>query len=75
MTDIDHVYAVIGGFHLVNAPEEIIDATIEDLRLQSPDYLVPTHCTGFEAIMRFSLEMPEQFLLNTVGTTYIFGEE
>jgi len=30
------------------------------------------HCAGFEAIMTFAREMPEQFILNTAGTRYIF---
>jgi 7,8-dihydropterin-6-yl-methyl-4-(beta-D-ribofuranosyl)aminobenzene 5'-phosphate synthase len=31
------------------------------------------HCTGWKAIREFSLQLPEQFLLNTVGATYSFG--
>ncbi|AKB32484.1 7,8 dihydropteroate synthase (methanopterin) [Methanosarcina siciliae HI350] len=30
-------------------------------------------CTGWKAINRFAEEMPEQFILNSVGTTYVFG--
>jgi 7,8-dihydropterin-6-yl-methyl-4-(beta-D-ribofuranosyl)aminobenzene 5'-phosphate synthase len=37
-----------------------------------PDYIAPMHCTGFEAITAFAREMPEQFILNTVGTRYVF---
>jgi 7,8-dihydropterin-6-yl-methyl-4-(beta-D-ribofuranosyl)aminobenzene 5'-phosphate synthase len=37
-----------------------------------PDHIIPTHCTGWRAINQFAKEMPEQFILNTVGTTYIF---
>jgi len=33
---------------------------------------VPMHCTGWKAITQFAKEMPEQFILNTVGTTYVF---
>jgi 7,8-dihydropterin-6-yl-methyl-4-(beta-D-ribofuranosyl)aminobenzene 5'-phosphate synthase len=39
-----------------------------------PDYIIPMHCTGWKAINQFAQEMPEQFILNTVGTTYVFGE-
>ncbi len=35
-----------------------------------PTYIVPTHCTGFEAIAAFAREMPAQFILNTAGTRY-----
>jgi 7,8-dihydropterin-6-yl-methyl-4-(beta-D-ribofuranosyl)aminobenzene 5'-phosphate synthase len=38
----------------------------------APDYIIPLHCTGWKAITRFAEEMPGQFILNTVGTTYAF---
>ncbi|OPY66246.1 MAG: Metallo-beta-lactamase superfamily protein [Syntrophorhabdus sp. PtaU1.Bin002] len=73
MTGISRVHAIIGGFHLVNARKDLIDRSIEDIRGFAPDYIVPTHCTGFETVMRFAREMPEQFVLNTAGTRYSFG--
>jgi len=30
------------------------------------------HCTGWNAINQFAKEMPDQFILNTVGTKYVF---
>jgi 7,8-dihydropterin-6-yl-methyl-4-(beta-D-ribofuranosyl)aminobenzene 5'-phosphate synthase len=72
-TGSDHVHAVVGGFHLINAPEERIELTVADIKAFSPDYVVPTHCTGFEAMVRFREEMADRFLLNTAGTTYVFG--
>jgi len=69
----DKVHAVMGGFHLTNAKPEVIQNTIADIQAMKPDYIVPTHCTGFEAIVAFSKEMPEAFTLNTAGTKYTFG--
>jgi 7,8-dihydropterin-6-yl-methyl-4-(beta-D-ribofuranosyl)aminobenzene 5'-phosphate synthase len=67
------VHAVLGGFHLAGpAFEPIIGKTIEEMRKINPDFVVPTHCTGWKAINQFSDAMPNQFLLNTVGTTYVF---
>jgi 7,8-dihydropterin-6-yl-methyl-4-(beta-D-ribofuranosyl)aminobenzene 5'-phosphate synthase len=73
ITGVDRVHAIIGGFHLINAAPEIIEATVAGIKAMAPEYIVPTHCTGFEAITRFREEMPEQFLLNTAGTTYVFA--
>ncbi|MFH0729003.1 MAG: MBL fold metallo-hydrolase [Pseudomonadota bacterium] len=73
MTGIEKVHAVIGGFHLVNARPEIIRSTVEDMKAINPDYVVPAHCTGFEATMALMNEMPGRFILNTAGTKYIFG--
>ena len=69
----DKVHAVLGGFHLTGPIfEPIIGPTIEEMKKIGPDFVVPMHCTGWKAITQFAKEMPEQFLLNTVGTTYVF---
>ncbi len=73
MTGIEKVHAVIGGFHLTGAKPEIIQKTIGAIKAIRPDYIVPTHCTGFEAISAFAREMPDQFILNTAGTRYIIS--
>ena len=70
MTGIEKVHAIIGGFHLTGARPEVIQKTIADIKIIHPDYIVPTHCTGFEAISAFAREMPDQFILNTAGTRY-----
>jgi 7,8-dihydropterin-6-yl-methyl-4-(beta-D-ribofuranosyl)aminobenzene 5'-phosphate synthase len=73
MTGIDKVHAVMGGFHLINAKPEVILKTVGDFKAIDPDYIVPTHCTGFEAITTFAREMPDKFILNTTGTRYVIG--
>jgi 7,8-dihydropterin-6-yl-methyl-4-(beta-D-ribofuranosyl)aminobenzene 5'-phosphate synthase len=69
----DKVHAVMGGFHLINAKPEVIQNTVADIKAMKPDYIIPTHCTGFEAITAFAREMPAEFNLNTAGTQYTFG--
>jgi 7,8-dihydropterin-6-yl-methyl-4-(beta-D-ribofuranosyl)aminobenzene 5'-phosphate synthase len=66
----DKIHAVMGGFHLINAKPEVIQNTVADIKAMKADYIVPTHCTGFEAIVAFSREMPKEFILNTAGTRY-----
>jgi len=73
MTGVGKVHAIMGGFHLTGAREEIIQRTVADIKATAPDYIMPMHCTGFEAMVAFSKEMPDQFILNTVGTKYIFN--
>jgi 7,8-dihydropterin-6-yl-methyl-4-(beta-D-ribofuranosyl)aminobenzene 5'-phosphate synthase len=74
ITGVDHVHAVLGGFHLTGpafAPR--IQPTIEGMQRIDPDYVVPMHCTGWDAINRFMAAMQKKCILNTVGTTYVFG--
>lgn len=69
----DKVHAVMGGFHLANAKPEIIQNTVADIKAMKPDYIVPMHCTGFETMVAFAKEMPNEFTINTAGTRYTFG--
>ena len=73
VTGVDRVEAVLGGFHLTGPLfEPVIGPTIDEMKRIAPRYVVPMHCTGWKAIVRFAAEMPDRFLLNTVGTTYVF---
>jgi 7,8-dihydropterin-6-yl-methyl-4-(beta-D-ribofuranosyl)aminobenzene 5'-phosphate synthase len=73
ITGVDRVYAVLGGFHLTGPLfEPIIAPTIEAMREFNPDYIVPLHCTGWNAINQFFSKFPKAAILNTVGTTYCF---
>jgi 7,8-dihydropterin-6-yl-methyl-4-(beta-D-ribofuranosyl)aminobenzene 5'-phosphate synthase len=73
ITGTNKVHAVIGGFHLVNAEPETIRRTVTEIKAIGPDYVIPTHCTGFEALRLFASEMAEEFILNTLGTRYVFA--
>ena len=65
--------STLGGFHLVNASLPQIEATVAEIKAMAPDYVVPAHCMGFEAVTRIREEMAGRFLLNTAGTTYVLG--
>lgn len=72
VSGIHKVHAVLGGFHLAGENEKLIDPTIKEMKAISPEYIAPMHCTGWKAINRFAREMPDRFILNSVGTTYVF---
>jgi len=73
ITGIDQIYAIIGGFHL-SGPffSRIIEPTVAMMQKINPGYVIPLHCTGWEAINRFTEEMPGHVILNTVGSSYTF---
>jgi len=70
-TNINKIYAVIGGFHLARAKDEEIAKTIEHIKDENPTYVVPSHCSGFQAVSRFAQELPDAFIEGVVGTTYV----
>jgi 7,8-dihydropterin-6-yl-methyl-4-(beta-D-ribofuranosyl)aminobenzene 5'-phosphate synthase len=75
-TGVDHVHAVLGGFHL-GGPlfERAIAPTVDALAGLAPEVVVPTHCTGWRAIHAIADRLPEAFVQNSVGTTVVLGAE
>jgi len=72
-TGVEQVYALLGGFHLTGALfEPIIPQTVEALQKINPAVVVPAHCTGWRATQRIAQTMPEAFIPNSVGTTFVF---
>jgi len=72
-TGIDKVHAVVGGFHLAPAPDEIVAKTVEAFKAIDPDYIVPMHCTGLNTIMAVHAAMPRKLVMPSTGTRVIFG--
>jgi len=74
ISGIEHVHAVMGGFHLAGPDTDpVIEKTIEAFKEIGPDYIVPTHCTGRRAVMKIEAAMPEKFILNMAGTKLTFA--
>lgn len=74
LTGVDKVLAVMGGFHLTGPDlKPVIAPTTKALKEIDPAYIVPTHCTGRNAVMNIEKEMPDKFLLNMSGTTLTFS--
>ncbi len=72
-TGVEQVYALLGGFHLSGALfEPIIPQTVEALQRINPVVVVPAHCTGWRATHRIAQMMPDAFMPNSVGTTFVF---
>jgi 7,8-dihydropterin-6-yl-methyl-4-(beta-D-ribofuranosyl)aminobenzene 5'-phosphate synthase len=74
LTGESRIHAVLGGFHL-SGPlfEKIIVPTCDALAEFSPDYLVPSHCTGWRATHALAARFPEAFIQNSVGTRIDFA--
>jgi 7,8-dihydropterin-6-yl-methyl-4-(beta-D-ribofuranosyl)aminobenzene 5'-phosphate synthase len=70
------VAAVIGGFHLSGSDmEPVINDTLNRLKAFSPEVIMPMHCTGWNTIMRLTVEFPESFVLSSVGTRLVLPRE
>ena len=72
LTSQDKIYAVIGGMHLLNAPEERIERTIAAFRKYDVQRIGFAHCTGADAVQRFSDTFKEQYFACSAGTKISF---
>jgi len=54
ITGNSKVYAVLGGFHLIDADAKKIQATVDELERVNPKFVGPCHCTGKKAIKKFA---------------------
>jgi len=63
------IYAVLGGFHLVNASKHRLEMTIEKFRSMRPSYVGLCHCTGTEAVKAFQKALPESCHVIKTGDT------
>lgn len=64
-----HIYGIIGGFHLVNAPERIVYKTIDYLiNKYHVEKIIPLHCSGdlIKSILR--RDYPDKYVEAGVGS-------
>jgi 7,8-dihydropterin-6-yl-methyl-4-(beta-D-ribofuranosyl)aminobenzene 5'-phosphate synthase len=73
VSGVSKLHAVLGGFHLVTAPQDYIDQTVNDLEALKPDVIIPMHCSGAAFIETLRRRMPAQLVTGNVGARYTFG--
>jgi len=62
-----HIYAVIGGMHLLSASAERVECTIDVFRQYDVQKIGLAHCTGNNAIEKFKSVFPGQYFVCSVG--------
>jgi 7,8-dihydropterin-6-yl-methyl-4-(beta-D-ribofuranosyl)aminobenzene 5'-phosphate synthase len=70
--EIESIHAVIGGLHLLTAPEAALQETIEILREYSVESVYPCRCTGKKAVWYLRENLPGTVLDIGTGTTIEF---
>jgi len=62
-----HVYAVIGGMHLLNASVERLEHTIEAFKQYDVQKIHMAHCTGGKTVEKFKSVFPSQCFVCSAG--------
>ena len=73
VSGVQKVHAIVGGFHLAPAPDEVVAKTVEAFKAIDPDYVIPMHCTGWNTIMAVHMAMPRTLVMPSTGTRVVFG--
>ena len=68
------VYLVLGGFHLGGKSDQELDDIISAFRSLGVKKVSPTHCTGEQAIEKFSQAYGENFIRNGVGKKIVIAD-
>ena len=72
LTGVGNVHTVLGGFHLTGRLfEPLIAPTVQALKEIGPKLIVPSHCTGWKATHEIARALPDAFVPNSVGTTFV----
>jgi 7,8-dihydropterin-6-yl-methyl-4-(beta-D-ribofuranosyl)aminobenzene 5'-phosphate synthase len=73
VSGVQKVHAIVGGFHLAPAPDEIVAKTVDAFKAIDPDYVIPMHCTGWNTIMAVHQAVPRKLVMPSTGTRVTFG--
>jgi 7,8-dihydropterin-6-yl-methyl-4-(beta-D-ribofuranosyl)aminobenzene 5'-phosphate synthase len=74
ITGVDKLHAFVGGFHLTGGSTPgIIPRTVAELANLAPDYVVPGHCTGWQATALIATTLPDAYVMSSVGTRLHFA--
>jgi 7,8-dihydropterin-6-yl-methyl-4-(beta-D-ribofuranosyl)aminobenzene 5'-phosphate synthase len=72
VTGENRIYAVVGGTHLKNAPEERIEKTIRELKAMKLGKVACAHCTGLRASCMMAEAFGDDFVTLNAGARLTF---
>jgi 7,8-dihydropterin-6-yl-methyl-4-(beta-D-ribofuranosyl)aminobenzene 5'-phosphate synthase len=64
-----------GGFHLFQASAETVSRTAEELHSSDVRHIMPTHCTGTQAMEKLEELFGRQFVQGGVGQVICFDSD
>lgn len=71
LTDCEKIEGIIGGLHLIDAPDDRIKRTGEELSKLNPEWICAGHCTGFKAQVELYLTFRERFSPLQTGMQFV----
>ena len=68
ITGNSKVYAVIGGLHLAQVSQEVLEQTVSGLKDSGAELVLTGHCTGFRPNCTMNRELGSRFAVSCVGS-------
>ncbi|WP_053957631.1 MBL fold metallo-hydrolase [Inediibacterium massiliense] len=75
ITNISHIYGIIGGLHLASSNMETLEKTVDALTNTNIECLYAGHCTGFNALSNLSQSFGDKFEPLSVGKEIKIGKK
>ncbi len=72
LTGKKHIYALLGGTHLLNASMEQLASIFEALEEFDLQVVAPCHCTGLRATFAFQQAFGDKFVFHQAGNIFEF---
>ncbi|MGQ4834620.1 MAG: MBL fold metallo-hydrolase [Candidatus Asgardarchaeia archaeon] len=70
--DLKTIHSAMGGFHLRDAPEYRLEATVSAFKKFNVREVYPMHCTGIKAITYFKQKIPKNTKIASTGSVIDF---
>lgn len=67
ITRIEKVYGLIGGFHYKDMSDGEIARNVDYLATVNPNFIVPSHCTGYKAILALEQRFGNKLYVSDTG--------
>ncbi len=67
LTGCNKIDAIVGGLHLVEASDDVINTTVGELSKLKVERVITGHCTGFKAQVKLYLTFGDRFLALQTG--------
>jgi 7,8-dihydropterin-6-yl-methyl-4-(beta-D-ribofuranosyl)aminobenzene 5'-phosphate synthase len=67
------VHAIVGGFHLGQAPPDYLKQVVAEIKKLEPDVLIPMHCSGLNFTLEALAQMPNTVISTSTGSKLTFS--
>jgi 7,8-dihydropterin-6-yl-methyl-4-(beta-D-ribofuranosyl)aminobenzene 5'-phosphate synthase len=72
VSGVEKIYALVGGFHLVPAPDDYLRQVMAELKKFDIEHVLPMQCSGQSFVDLAKQEVPEKLVLCTTGSRFTF---